>query len=710
MRRRGSRAALLYLGEDALSGYGEAADREVWALRSEGVRVEYRGWSGGREYELPAGVNPHSRDPLPSERARRGAPTIAHVFPERLPEIRAATRRGPLIAHTVWETDLLPTHWPAILNLADRVIVPTEWNRAAFVASGVTKPVVVVPYVVCDPVPGDRGVPLALPDDVVAFYTISRWDERKKPAAVIEAFLEAFTADDPVALVVKTTPYVQYPPAGPWGGQSVLVGTTMLEVARIVRNYPRPARVRVEIDDWTPERLAGLHTRGDCYVSLAHSEGWGLGAFDAAAYGNPIVMTGWGGQLEFLDADTAFLVDHDLAPVQYWPPHVYPTGQHWAVPRLEHAVEHMRKVAADLGAARRRAAPLKAKVLHEYSPARVVATLLDVVPELGLVTDASPSSVRDQPRPAPAAPGERLPHSGSGPAHVAGEGLIPRIAHFVFGLREEPEPFHLVHYLAIKSCLEVIKPEEVYLHCHHLPYGQYWDVTKARVIVQHVEPARAVSEFAYADRIVDRYKYAHHADFVRLDVLTEHGGLYADIDTLFVAPVPDELWHQQFVIGREADVVDPMTGESRPALSNALLMSVPGSRFVEAWRAEIGDALDGSWVAHSCFLAYDLASRLPADVHVEPQRAFHAFEPTAAGLSRLLEGNVADLDGVTSIHLAAHLWWEDERRDFSRVHAGMISEHWIRHAPVTYAIAARRFLPTDDLAVTARRRARRERG
>lgn len=37
-------------------------------------------------------------------------------------------------------------------------------------------------------------------------------------------------------------------------------------------------------------------------------------------------------------------------------------------------------------------------------------------------------------------------------------------------------------------------------------------------------------------------------------------------------------------------MVDQMTGELRPALSNALLLSAPGSRFVEVWRAEIGDA------------------------------------------------------------------------------------------------------------------------
>jgi hypothetical protein len=80
-------------------------------------------------------------------------------------------------------------------------------------------------------------------------------------------------------------------------------------------------------------------------------------------------------------------------------------------------------------------------------------------------------------------------------------------------------------------------------------------------------------------------------------------------------------------------------------------------------------------------------------VHVEPPRTFHRFEPTPAGVAALLERDTADLDGVVSLHLAAHLWWEEGRRDFSPVHAGLIDEDWVRSSAVTYAIAARPFLP-----------------
>jgi len=269
---------------------------------------------------------------------------------------------------------------------------------------------------------------------------------------------------------------------------------------------------------------------------------------------------------------------------------------------------------------------------------------------------------------------------------------IPRIAHFVFGMRPQDEPFHLVHYLAVASCLEVEQPDEVIVHCHELPYGAYWELIRPRVTLHRVDPVRSIDEFGY-DPTVAPFRYAHHADFVRLDALVEWGGLYADIDTLFVAPLPASCWSAPSVIGREADVVDGRTGRARASSSNALILSRPGGRFVTAWRERMAGEFDGSWSAHSCFLGHDLAEAMPDAVLVEPQRRFHAFAPTPEGLGDLLERDVGDLDGITSIHLMAHLWWSDTRRDFSRVNGAMIDEAWVRHADVTYARAARPFLP-----------------
>jgi hypothetical protein len=268
---------------------------------------------------------------------------------------------------------------------------------------------------------------------------------------------------------------------------------------------------------------------------------------------------------------------------------------------------------------------------------------------------------------------------------------IPRLAHFVFGLDRRDEPFHLVHYLALASCLDLVAPDELHLHCDRLPYGFYWDLIRPSVRLHRIGPVAQISSFAYESQI-ERYAYAHHADFVRLEVLERWGGLYADIDTLFVSPPPEDLWNAPAVIGREADATDER-GRVRGALSNALVMSAPGGAFVHEWRERGPVAFDGSWAAHSCFLAHDLAAERPERVRVEPQRTFHAFEPTPQGLARLLVDPPVSLEGIVSVHLMAHLWWARSRRDFLDLDGRSIDERWIREVDTTYGLAARRFLP-----------------
>lgn len=275
--------------------------------------------------------------------------------------------------------------------------------------------------------------------------------------------------------------------------------------------------------------------------------------------------------------------------------------------------------------------------------------------------------------------------------------MIPRLAHFVFGLRPQEEPFHLLHYLAIESCRRVLRPDHIILHVGELPYGIYWDLARPLVELQRIERVPEL-EALPVDDDVRPYRYAHHADVVRLDVLRRHGGLYADIDTLFVAPLPDALWEHEAVIGREAPVSYD-GGEPEPSVSNALMLAAPGAWFVEAWREQIIDAMDGSWSGHSCRLAARLAAERPDAVHVAPQRAFSPYPHTTAGMRSLLEEPLdpADVAGTSSVHLCAHLWWERGRRDFSGVCAADITEAHLRAADTALAHLARPFLPEHGL-------------
>jgi hypothetical protein len=276
--------------------------------------------------------------------------------------------------------------------------------------------------------------------------------------------------------------------------------------------------------------------------------------------------------------------------------------------------------------------------------------------------------------------------------------MIPRYFHFVFGLRAKPQPLHLVHYLCLRSCLEIQKPEKLFFHFYHLPYGRYWELIRDSLVLNRVEPISTVEKFRYRDtNIGNRYRYAHHADFIRLDVLNQYGGVYADLDTLFVNPYPARLFQEEFVLGREPDVFCPVRQQTRSSLCNALILAKPNSRFGTTFRESMEQALDGTWSNHSCQLASELAMQHPDWLHIEPQVSFYKYIWTKEGIASLLTESPdtpgASDDDVLSIHLWAHLWWSWLRRDFTTFHAGRLTESFIASTDTTYNVIARQFLP-----------------
>lgn len=90
----------------------------------------------------------------------------------------------------------------------------------------------------------------------------------------------------------------------------------------------------------------------DCFVSLHRSEGFGRAPGEAMCLGRLAMATGWSGNMDYMDPDSALLVDYDLTPV---PDGAYPhaAGQLWAEVDVEHSVHLALKVLDDPSFARR---------------------------------------------------------------------------------------------------------------------------------------------------------------------------------------------------------------------------------------------------------------------------------------------------------------------------------------------------------------------
>ena len=123
-----------------------------------------------------------------------------------------------------------------------------------------------------------------------------------------------------------------------------------------------------------------------------------------------------------------------------------------------------------------------------------------------------------------------------------------------------------------------------------------------------------------------------------------------------------------------------------------LIMSEPGAVFGRFWLDLMYRVFDGTWSRHSCLTPAMLQQQMPNTIFVAPRHYFYKHLWTQEGIATLLEGLDSDFNEVYSMHLWAHLWWDEKRTDFSSFHGGLLTERYIREVDTTYNVIARRYL------------------
>jgi glycosyltransferase involved in cell wall biosynthesis len=232
-----------------------------------------------------------------------------------------------------WELARFPDAWRPALEGVDEL-----WASSRFIqdclAQQARVPVVWMPH----PVEVEAGggpvpLPADLPADTylfLAFFDFTSFVARKNPLGAVRAFLSAFPPGGPerVGLVVKAN------------GAEIRPAE-----ARAFLSSPELRDPRIVVINETLDRrsVVSLLQRCDCFVSLHRSEGFGRGIAEALLLEKPVIVTGYSGNMDFTNPETACLVDYRLVDVgadEY--PH--PAGQRWADPDLEQAAGYMRRV------------------------------------------------------------------------------------------------------------------------------------------------------------------------------------------------------------------------------------------------------------------------------------------------------------------------------------------------------------------------------
>lgn len=281
--------------------------------------------------------------------------------------------------YTVWETTKLHHSWANYINTnVDKTIVMCEWNKEVFKKSGVTTPIGVVQYGIdvnefkdIEPYCVD-----GVENDTYMFYSIFQWVERKCPLSLIKAYWYAFQNNENVSLVLKTYRSDYSDPEK----QAIRSTIRRLKKVMPMDNYPPIYLISHMLSE---EEILGLHTRGDCCVSLDRGEGWGLSPFIAGTVGNPIMVTGFGGSSEYAKEDNSYLVNYTLTPVHGMPWSPWYNGtQLWAEPDVYGASKFMRYIYENQDKSKEKGLRLKKYISENFTWEQVGKKLIKEIEEL----------------------------------------------------------------------------------------------------------------------------------------------------------------------------------------------------------------------------------------------------------------------------------------------------------------------------------------
>ena len=278
--------------------------------------------------------------------------------------------------------------------------------------------------------------------------------------------------------------------------------------------------------------------------------------------------------------------------------------------------------------------------------------------------------------------------------------MIPNILHFVFGMAPDfgGKPFSLAHYLAVRSAVELNKPEAAWFHYEYEPSGKWWELAKPLLNLNHITaPERILGN--------ELTHVAHRADVVRLRALKETGGIYLDLDTITVRPFTN-LLNASFVIGQELRApyvpknfrqrikyaIRKGTGFDKKAaestgLCNAVLFSEKDSAFVNRWLESYqsfrSKGRDKYWNEHSVKVPERLAAQHPVELSIAGPYAFHYPLYDPPGLRALFE-EVHEFPGAYLHHLWESFSWEKYLQP--------LTEDKIRETDSTYHQLARKWV------------------
>lgn len=290
-------------------------------------------------------------------------------------------RGRKVVFYTMMETQGVHAEFADRCNkFASEIWVPCKFYIDIFKKGGIVKPMHLMPLGVNEKIyTPDAKEPALRYEEMPSgklvdsippkfrFISLFGWSHRKGPDVLCRSFISEFSADEDVCLVIHSR-YM--------GGSSE---PCKEHVRKEIRGYydeigrPDAPPIYYCGDEVPINDLPGCYAAADCFVYCSRGEGFGLPVVEAGACGIPVISTYNTAMTEYLDEDTAFLVQTDeLAAAndkltwitEYYRDQLFPVLGEKAVMDFR---RHMRAVFSDPKEGAEKALKFRDRILNEYT-------------------------------------------------------------------------------------------------------------------------------------------------------------------------------------------------------------------------------------------------------------------------------------------------------------------------------------------------------
>lgn len=222
---------------------------------------------------------------------------------------------SPRVAFPVWEADKIAPLHVDTLNSCDLILVPSEWQKRSFIASGGAKDkVAVVPEGVDTTIFNPRnGYTIKDADAPLKFSHIGKAENRKATKQIVEAFTDVFGNDKNVQLVM----YISNP----------FVSEFELRREYGTSKAQNVTYVWTPIDD--PKYVAQMINSSDVMVFAPKAEGWGLPILESLACGKITISTCVTGHSQYVTKSNCIVVETKGMEPMKDPFFPFPAGAQW---------------------------------------------------------------------------------------------------------------------------------------------------------------------------------------------------------------------------------------------------------------------------------------------------------------------------------------------------------------------------------------------